>query len=186
MSRSLKEKAKLQMQGKLGILILITFLPAFILGALSVSFVGTLLALPITVGTAFALIQVSKGGPGELKDLFRSLEGNYYLMHLWTLLKVGIFTFLWTLLLIIPGIIKVYSYYLTPYILADTPDETDAITKSMQMMNGHKLELFFLQFSFIGWALLSAITFGLVWIFYAGPYYNQTMALYYLALKESH
>lgn len=184
MSRSLKEKAKLLMKGKLGILILIVFIPTVLLGALSTTFVGALLALPISVGSAYAMIQVSKGGPGELKDLFRSLEGNYYLMHLWTLIKQSLFLFFWALLLVIPAIIKSYSYAQTAYILADTPEEQDAITKSRQMMNGYKLELFFLQFSFVGWFILSLLTFGLVWIFYAGPYYYQTMSLFYLALKE--
>lgn len=184
MSRSLKEKAKLLMKEKLGILILIAFLPSALLGALSLTAVGTILALPISVGLSYAFIQVANGGPGELKDLFRSLEGNYYLNHLWTLIKMGIFIVLWSLLLVIPAIVKFYSYSQTPFILADDPNEKDAITKSRMMMNGHKLELFWLQFSFIGWFILSGLTFGLVWIFYVGPYYNQTMALYYLALKE--
>lgn len=184
MSRSLKEKAKLLMKEKLGILILIVFLPSALLGALSVTAIGTILALPISVGLSYAFIQVAKGGPGELKDLFRSLEGNHYLNHLWTLIKEGIFLFLWALLFLIPAIVKAYSYSQTRYILADDPAEKDAITKSRVMMRGHKLELFWVQFSFIGWFILSGLSFGLVWIFYVGPYFNQTMALYYLALKE--
>ena len=171
------------MNQKLGILILVTFLPSVIIGFLSTTVVGAIIVLPLNIGMAYAFIQVAKGGPGELRDLFRSLEGSYFLMHVWTLLKMIIFIFLWTLL-VIPGIIKAYSYSQTAHILADDPSVKDAITASREMMNGHKLELFFLQLSFIGWALLSVLTLGLVWIFYAGPYYHQTMALYYLTLKE--
>ena len=172
------------MNQKLGILILVTFLPSVIIGFLSTTVVGAIIVLPLNIGIAYAFIQVAKGGPGELRDLFRSLEGSYFLMHVWTLLKTIIFLFLWSLLLLIPALIKTYSYSQTAHILANDPSVKDAITASREMMNGHKLELFFLQLSFIGWALLSVITFGLVWIFYAGPYYHQTMALYYLTLKE--
>ncbi len=70
------------------------------------------------------------------------------------------------------------------HILADDPSEKDAITRSRMMMKGHKLELFFLQLSFLGWLILSGLSFGILWILYVGPYYSQTMALYYLALKE--
>lgn len=184
MNRSLKVKAKSLMNQKLGILILVAFLPSLIIGFLSSTVVGAIIVLPLNIGMAYAFIQVAKGGPGELRDLFRSLEGNYFLMHVWTLLKAAIFLFFWVFLFIIPAIIKAYSYSQTAYILADDPSVKDAITASRDMMNGHKLELFFLQLSFIGWVLLSALTFGLVWIFYAGPYYHQTMALYYLTLKE--
>ena len=68
----------------------------------------------------------------------------------------GLYTFLWTLLFIIPGIIKAYSYAMTPYILAEHPEMTasEAITESRRMMNGNKFRLFCLGFSFIGWSLL--------------------------------
>ena len=71
---------------------------------------------------------------------------------------VGLFKFLWTLLLIIPGIIKTYSYAMTPYIFAEHPDmtATEAITESRQVMDGNKWRLFCLEFSFIGWDLLCA------------------------------
>jgi uncharacterized membrane protein len=70
------------------------------------------------------------------------------------------------LLFIIPGIIKSFSYALTPYILKDNPDLkfNSAITKSREMMNGHKLELFTLYLSFIGWYLLIFLTMCLVYV----------------------
>jgi uncharacterized membrane protein len=184
MSRSLKEKAKLLMRGKMGILILIALIPGLIFSTLSPTGIGFLLVLPLSIGMAAAFIRVGHGGPGEIKDLFMSLEGSNYLNHLWTLIQQFIFLFLWTLLFFIPGLIKSYSYAQVSHILADDPSEKDAITRSRMMMKGHKLELFFLQLSFLGWLILSGLSFGILWILYVGPYYSQTMALYYLALKE--
>ena len=71
---------------------------------------------------------------------------------------MGLYTLLWTLLFIIPGLIKTYSYAMTPYILAENPGmtATDAITESRRIMDGNKWRLFCLGFSFIGWGLLCA------------------------------
>lgn len=92
----------------------------------------------------------------SLSDLFSQFHrlGDGFCMNF----MVGLFTFLWTLLLIIPGIIKTYSYAMTPYILAEHPDmtATEAITESRQVMDGNKWRLFCLEFSFIGWDLLCA------------------------------
>lgn len=92
-----------------------------------------------------------------LSDLFSQFHrlGDGFCMNF----LVGLFTLLWTLLFIIPGIIKSYSYSMTPYIFAENPGMkvTDAITKSRQMMNGNKWRLFCLDFSFIGWSLLCAL-----------------------------
>ena len=84
-----------------------------------------------------------------------------------------------------PGIIKSLSYALTPYILADCPKmaATDALKVSMRMMKGHKWELFVFGLSFIGWILLSALTFGLLQIFFVMPYMNAAFAGYYSERK---
>ena len=80
----------------------------------------------------------------------------------------ALYTFLWTLLFIIPGIIAAYSYRMTPYILAENPDmaPNDAITRSKEMMVGNKWRLFCLEFSYIGWDILCVLTFGILsfWI----------------------
>jgi uncharacterized membrane protein len=92
---------------------------------------------------------------------------------------------LWSLLLIIPGIIKAYAYAMTPYILADCPDVSaaDALALSQRMTKHYKGDIFTLQLTFLGWALLSLLTLGLVWILYAGPYYHTSMAAMYSQLK---
>lgn len=83
-----------------------------------------------------------------------------------------VFIFLWSLLFLIPGVIKHYSYRMVPYILADDPEigAMDAITLSRQMMDGHKWNTFVLDLSFLGWDLLSALTLGLLGVFYVNPY----------------
>lgn len=94
---------------------------------------------------------------------------------------------LWSLLFVIPGIIKAISYALTPYILADCKNvrATDALKLSMRMMEGHKWEYFVLGLSFIGWMLLTSLTCGLLYVFYVGPYMNNTFAGYYAERKAA-
>lgn len=92
----------------------------------------------------------------------------------------GLYTALWALLFVIPGIIKSYSYAMTPFILADRPELTanEAITRSRALMDGHKFELFVLELSFIGWELLSVLTLGigLLWLI---PYMSAARAAFY-------
>lgn len=97
----------------------------------------------------------------------------------------NLYTFAWSLLFIIPGIIKAYEYRMIPYILADNPDISyeEAFDLSKQMMDGNKWDTFVLDLSFIGWNLLSALTLGLVGIFYVNPFELQTNAELYLALR---
>lgn len=104
-----------------------------------------------------------------------------------TLLLSSVYTLLWALLLIVPGIIKGLSYALTPYILRDHPElkYNAAIEKSMAMMEGHKADLFWLYLSFIGWILLCVLTLfiGLFWLH---PYVNSTLANFYEEVKQEY
>lgn len=97
--------------------------------------------------------------------------------------------FLWSLLLIIPGIVKSYEYRLVPYLLAEYPDmpASDALRISSELMYGDKWNSFVLDLSFIGWNILSSITFGLVGLFYANPYQNMTNAWFYrtMCMKQN-
>jgi len=94
---------------------------------------------------------------------------------------------LWSLLLVIPGIMKAYAYAQVPYILAENPDlePKEALDRSESMMIGHRMELFKLRLSFIGWDLLAIITLGLLDIFYVSPYTKATEVEFYKALKEN-
>lgn len=93
----------------------------------------------------------------------------------------GLFTGLWSLLFVIPGIIKHYEYLMIPYILAENPgmDRQEVFAISKRMMMGQKWNVFVLDLSFIGWRLLEGITLGIVGVFYVEPYYQATMAELY-------
>lgn len=103
-----------------------------------------------------------------------------------TMLVTKIFIFLWTLLLIIPGIIKSYAYSMVPYILADNPNIgiKKAIALSNEMTRGHKFDMFVLDLSFIGWYILGALAFG-IGIIFVLPYQNATAAELYLVLRRN-
>jgi uncharacterized membrane protein len=104
--------------------------------------------------------------------------------YLWTGLLVWLYTFLWTLLFIIPWIIKKYSYALVPYILRDTDlSYNEAITLSRKMMDGRKWKLFWLDLTFIGWYILASFTAG-IWFLWLIPYHQITRVAFYNDLKE--
>ena len=123
--------------------------------------------------------------PCELDRVTYGFKMNY-VNGMITMLLRAVFTALWTLLLIIPGIIKSYEYRMIPYILAEYPDMEwrDVFATSKRMMDGEKWNAFVLDPSFLGWQLLSIITCGLVGIFYVNPYKGLTDAALYMALRE--
>jgi uncharacterized membrane protein len=100
------------------------------------------------------------------------------------MLLKAIYLILWTLLLIIPGIIKSYSYAMTEFILKDNPEMKNnaAIEKSMAMMQGKKMKLFLLDLSFIGWIILAILTLGLGFVLLV-PYMYTARAAFYEDLK---
>ena len=91
-----------------------------------------------------------------------------------------LYTALWTLLFVVPGIIKSLSYAMTPFLLEDHPELTasEAINRSKKLMDGHKMDLFILSLTFIGWDILSALTFGIGFLF-LNPYRNAAYAAFY-------
>ena len=120
--------------------------------------------------------------------IFSAYSNGRFKNSLFTLFMTNLFVSLWTILFIIPGFIKGYSYAMTPYILKDNFSAgqtdigaTEAITESRKLMDGHKMDLFVLDLSFIGWGLLGLITCGIgfIWI---TPYYRQTKANFYRSL----
>jgi len=98
-----------------------------------------------------------------------------------------LYVILWALLLIIPGIVKMYQYYMVPYILTDNPDMEyrAALDKSREMMEGNKWKTFVLGLSFILWDFLGALTFGIVEVFYVQPYRHLTFAALYRELRDT-
>ena len=138
----------------------------------------------ITVGVSNYFIKNTDSTP-LFKDAFSGFKIKYG-RNIGTLLLVGIKTVLWTLLFIIPGIIKTYEYAIIPYILADDAEisSKDAFKKAKQMMKGNKWRLFKLEFSFIGWFLLCVLTLGIGTLFLI-PYVNAATAEFYVELKNN-
>ncbi|WNS81231.1 DUF975 family protein [Domibacillus sp. DTU_2020_1001157_1_SI_ALB_TIR_016] len=146
----------------------------------------SVLLLPVSIGLVWAWVDVSRGkkiGFGHLIEPYKTMFGKSILVAI----LQGLFLFLWTLLFIVPGIIKSFSYLLTYYILRDEPglSPLQAITKSRRMMDGHKAEALVLGLSFIGWILLGVVTLfiGFLWI---APYMSVTYAHFYNTLRAEY
>ena len=153
----------------------------------AVRLISLLISGPLTIGLNSFFVKNARGADGELTvtSPFREAFQNYP-RKLGGSLWMALFIFLWSLLLLIPGLIKTISYSMTQYILSDCPEvrAKDALKLSMRMMNGHKWEFFVLLLSFIGWGLLTILTFGILEVFYVGPYRNSSFAVYYLEIKR--
>lgn len=143
-----------------------------------------LIMLPLFVGRASFCLKSYRGEKTGVDELFKVFSN--YGHNLGGMLWMGLFCFLWSLLFVIPGIIKAFSYWFTTYILEDYPSlpARQALRASMKMTHGHKWELFVMLLSFIGWGLLSLITFGLLQVFYVGPYLGISLAGQYEELKN--
>lgn len=131
----------------------------------------------------FILNQTAQPGIGTLLDGFRS---GHYVNIVLTMFLRDLFTALWSLLLVVPGIVKHYGYLMVPYIIAENPamDYKEAFQISKQMMDGEKMEAFIMDLSFLGWYLLSAVTCGLLAIFYVNPYVQASFAEMYTFNKQ--
>ena len=144
--------------------------------------------IPVSLGLTLYTVGLIDGGKPSITDIFtNAFDGRYYLRRVGGYAWMMLFTFLWSLLFVIPGIVKAYSYALTPYILAKYPEvqAKEALKVSMKIMDGKKAELFVLHLSFIGWAMLAGITFGLLGIFFVIPYMAITDTLWFKRTMES-
>ena len=118
---------------------------------------------------------------------FKLNDFNLFFTHLLTAIIKQIFVFLWSLLLIIPGIIKGISYSQVNYIRVENPDMgiMECIKESERIMQGHKWDYFVLQLSFLGWHILCVLTFGLLYI-YVLPYFTMTKTLFYRQINPKY
>lgn len=205
LNSELRAQAREQLDGKWGTFVLMTFLmcviqvlmqiPSYIgsllevlspenamasLSFSNISNILSLLALPLGWGLTVSLLRNHREESVDLENLFDGFRGGRYTRVFCALFLVNLFTFLWTLLLIIPGIMKAFSYALTPYILLDEPELTakQAISRSCEIMQGRRWKLFCLYFSFIGWGILCLLTFGIGFLWLV-PYMNASVAAFY-------
>ena len=182
-SSELRAQAWGALSGKWGMAVVATLVYGVISGVLSfipfVSWIATLLvSLPLAYGFVIMLLNVVRGSDVKLDTMSEGFKD--YGRILGTMLLSSVYQFLWMLLLIIPGVIKGYSYALTPYLLKDHPELkfNAAIEESMRLMSGNKMRLFLLDLSFIGWFLLGLITFGIAFL-WVTPYWNTARAAFY-------
>lgn len=205
LNSELRAQARERLEGRWGTFVLMTFLmlviqtilqipgyigsllevlsPENVLTSLSFSNISnilSLLALPLSWGLTVSLLRNHREESVDLENLFDGFRGGRYTRVFCALFLVNLFTFLWALLLIIPGIMKAFSYALTPYIIMDEPELTarQAITRSCEIMEGRRWKLFCLYLSFIGWGILSLLTFGIGFLWLA-PYMNASIAAFY-------
>jgi hypothetical protein len=122
--------------------------------------------------------------PANFSNIVHAFDHNY-MNTVKTMFCKDIFTVLWSMLFIIPGIIKSYEYRMIPYILADNPDmdRKAVFALSKELMTGNKWKAFVLDLSFIGWELLSILTCGILSVFYVNPYIFSTNAALYEKLR---
>lgn len=120
----------------------------------------------------------------EVKEVCFSFDHSY-MNIVKTLFFRDLYTFLWSLLFIIPGIVKAYEYQMIPFLLAEQPDmpKEQAFAISRQMMKGQKWKAFVLDLSFLGWSILSMFTLGILGLFYVNPYKYSTKAALYETLR---
>ena len=134
--------------------------------------------------TGVYALKVAQGEPAGYKNLF---DGFYQPGKvLWLTILIGLFTFLWSLLFVIPGIVAAYRYRQAYFVLAQNKNVTalEALQISKKLMRGRKIDLFVLDLSFIGWAILCSLTWGILYIWKL-PYFSVTYANFYRRLSSS-
>jgi len=187
--RQLKSEAKKLLEGKWKISILaVIIFTSISFGINSFRIIGPILGMLfypfLVLGLTTFFLKISRNEDVEIETLFPKFSLFWKAAGLSFI--VGLFSALWSLLLIIPGIIAALSYSMVFYILIDNPDIKilDAIEESKRITKGYKMDILILNLSFIGWALLSCLTFGIGFLFLK-PYMGTTTAILYTKLKNN-
>ncbi|AXQ77953.1 DUF975 family protein [Streptococcus chenjunshii] len=161
----------------------------FLIIAVYILFLLAFFGISVSISSSF--LDLVRGKKDELMSAatYGFRQGRYGKFFANSLM-VAIFIYLWSLLFTIPGLIKTYSYALSTYIVKDDLEQgrpmsaTSAITKSRQLMDGHKWDLFVLELSFLGWQILASLTLGIGYIWLT-PYISATYAAFYDDLVQN-
>lgn len=174
----------------------ISFVAGFIVGILGVALgfgedaidlisqiVGLVISGFLTFGYTSYFLKVSRNENATYQELFSKTK--MFVPYILISLLTGLFVLLWSFLFIIPGIIASIGYSMVLFVALDNPElsASEVLTKSKEMMNGHKMDYFVLQLSFLGWAILGIFTFGILYLWLI-PYMEVTNANFYNRLKE--
>lgn len=184
-AKDFRRQAWQALSGRWGTMVVIGLLYALLTAVLAYTFIGSLLFSGVLmIGFCSATLSLLRTGDARAEYLLDGFKENLTNALVASVLY-NVYIALWTLLFVIPGIVKTYSYAMTFYILRDNPNmpANDAITESRRMMDGNKLRLFCLHLSFIGWILLSALTLGILTLWVV-PYMQTAQAAFYEALKN--
>ena len=182
----IKDDAEVFAKGFAGALVMFFVIFGFII--MIVCIIGTLIDIfvinPVRVG-GYNFFNRQREGTSRFTNIFGGFAHGHYKASVRNMFLKGLYETLWSMLFIIPGIIKSYSYWMVPYITAANPNlsASRAFEISKKTMNGDKWHTFVLQLSFIGWDLLAALTFGVGYYFLA-PYKETTYAELYATLKQ--
>ncbi|MGG0300803.1 DUF975 family protein [Bacillus albus] len=209
MISQLKREALDALKGKWGVAVGATLLVGILIGAvemlttgifsmfwgweeanesLTVTIIAMFIIGPLTIGASYFVLNVIRRTNARIGHIFRWFnDGSKFMKSFLTYLLMNVYLILWTLLLIIPGIIKSFSYSMTYFILNDHPEYTanQAITESRCMMNGHKMDYFLLCLSFLGWFILSILTLGIGFLWLV-PYFYTTSAAFYEEISKKY
>ena len=174
-SAVLKERAKATLRGTYWTFVGATLIVAIVsglisgiaqllgpaVGAIASIAVALFYTIPVSLGVQRMYIRTAQGCGVNTNEIFNIYKSGNLMNAILTLFLKGLFTFLWSLLFVIPGIIKGYSYLLIDYMMAENPalDQSRAFEISKQLMYGNRFKAFVVELSFIGWLLLSALTF---------------------------
>ena len=192
LNQTLRENARAQLGGKLFCdewltVTLACFIVNAVLTAVTGAFAPAALILsgPIYYGLAKGLIRMieERKKQFEFEDLLKGFNDCFTQSALLYFLK-SVFIALWSLLFVIPGIVKAYAYSMSEFVLQDTSTKTwkEALEESKQLTEGYKMQLFTLDLSFFGWYFLGLLCFG-VGILFVVPYHQMARANFYLARK---
>lgn len=151
-----------------------------ILTCIAMYFIG----MPLSYGYANAIRALCSKGDRNVTSNMIHMPLAHYFDVAWTMFYMAVKIVLWSLLLFVPGIIKSFSYAMTPFVLEEEPELSagEAIAKSARMMQGHKMQLFLLELSFMGWIFLSFFTLG-IGVLWIEPYIYASMSAFYDDVK---
>jgi uncharacterized membrane protein len=182
----LRARARAQLKGKWGQAVLVLIVYGIVdAAAAGLAGIGNLIVGgPMELGLVTYFLLIKRRGSAQMEDLFRGFRSFESALILYIVRLV--FIVLWSLLLIVPGVIAALRYSMAMYILHDNPELTgmQALERSKQMMEGRKGKLFGLYLSFIGWAILCIFTLG-IGFFWLAPYIKATETNFYEDLKQA-
>ena len=185
----LRKMARERLRGNWGLALLLCLIYSIVCGLPGgIPYIGPVISLliagPMMLGLTICFVGFIRNEQLRFETLFDGFRN--YSSALILQLLIAIFTFLWSLLLIVPGIIAYFRYSMAFYILNDNPQmgASAALEESKRMMRGNKGKLFCLYFSFIGWFLLSICTFGIGFLWLA-PYVQTSVTYFYQDLKDA-